>query len=136
MVANYGWVRSGKWTDVHRDIAAVVEAAGDVPVKVIFETSQLDESAIRRLVDICVEAGCAFVKTSTGFNGDGAKKEDVAAMLDQAAGRIAVKPSGGIRDAARASMFVEMGAERLGVNWTSCQAIVEGSPAGSDNSGY
>lgn len=33
MVQNVGWVREGKWEDVHADVQAVVKAAGSVPVK-------------------------------------------------------------------------------------------------------
>ena len=87
------------------------------------------------MVEVCIRAGADFVKTSTGFNGEGAKVEDVQTMLDTAAGRIKVKPSGGIRDQADAQRFVDMGVHRLGVGWTSCQTICEGSAAQS-NSGY
>ena len=128
MVANYGWAKSGRWDDVLADIAgvtAVTKPAG-VPLKVIFETAHLDSDAIRKLVEVCVEAGADFVKTSTGFNGDGATEEDVKLMLETAAGRIKVKPSGGIRDRERAEMFVAMGVHRLGVGWTSCEAICDG----------
>jgi deoxyribose-phosphate aldolase len=135
MVANYGWVRSGLWDDVKNDIAAVaaVTRPAGIPLKVIFETSCLDPEAIRRLVEVCIEAGADFVKTSTGFNGGGAKEDDVKRMLETAAGRIRVKPSGGIRDAARAQMFIDMGAHRLGVNWSSSVAICTGGKA--DDSG-
>ena len=44
-----------------------------------------------------------------------------------ARGRVAVKPSGGIRDRARAELFVEMGAKRLGNGYTSTVAICEGT---------
>lgn len=33
MVQNVGWVRDGRWHDVHADVQAVVKAAGSVPVK-------------------------------------------------------------------------------------------------------
>jgi len=125
MVANYGWVRSGLWEAVRSDIAAVTERTrpAGVPLKVIFETAQLDPAAIRQLVETCVEAQADFVKTSTGFNGEGAREADIQLMLETAANRIKVKPSGGIRDAERAKMFVDMGVHRLGVNWSSCGAI-------------
>jgi deoxyribose-phosphate aldolase len=74
------------------------------------------------------------VKTSTGFNGEGAKLEDVQLMLDTAAGRAKVKPSGGIRDATGAQQFIQMGASRLGVGWSSCATICEGGEAAG--SGY
>lgn len=136
MVANYGWARSGFWEDVHADIAgvtAVTNAAG-IPLKVIFETAQLDPETIRRLVEVSIESGADFVKTSTGFHGDGARESDVRQMLATAAGRIKVKASGGIRDATRARRFVEMGVHRLGVNWSACAAICsdDDSPAGDD----
>lgn len=137
MVANYGWAKSGNWDAVKADIAGVAsktKVAGIV-LKVIFEIAHLENDAIKQLVEICIEAGADYVKTSTGFNGEGAKEEHVKLMLDTAAGRIKVKPSGGIRDTARAQMFVDMGAHRLGVGWSSCEAICNGT-ATSATGGY
>lgn len=133
MVANYGWAKSGLWDEVKADIAAVsaVIKPADVPLKVIFETAQLDSETIKKLVEICIEAGADFVKTSTGFNGEGAKEEDIKLMLETAAGRIKVKASGGIRDKARAEMFIAMGVDRLGVNWTSSAVICTGQGTAS-----
>jgi deoxyribose-phosphate aldolase len=133
MVANYGLARSGLWDDLRADIAAVtcLTRPAGVPLKVIFETSQHDLPTIRRMVDICIEAGADFVKTSTGFHGEGATDEVVRTMLEAADGRIKVKPSGGIRDRARAEALLAMGAHRLGVGWTSCEAICAGGPAAS-----
>ncbi|MDQ8193879.1 deoxyribose-phosphate aldolase [Coraliomargarita sp. SDUM461004] len=137
MVANYGWIRSEKWKDVEADIVTVAQLtrSAGVPLKVIFETAHLSSEAIKRMVEVCVRAGADFVKTSTGFNGEGAKVEDVQIMLESAAGRIKVKPSGGIRDQSDALNFIKMGAHRLGVGWTSCQTICEGTKAQS-KSGY
>ncbi|HBT78152.1 MAG TPA: deoxyribose-phosphate aldolase [Planctomycetaceae bacterium] len=138
MVANYGWIRSGLWEDVRNDIKVVVDIAhkNGVLVKVIFETSQLTLDEIAKTTEIAIEAGADFVKTSTGFNGAGAKEEAVECMLKTAAGRIKVKPSGGIRDAQRARMFVDMGVGRLGVNGSSTPTICDGQTASSDKDGY
>ena len=57
-------------------------------------------------------------------------------MLETAKGRIKVKPSGGIRDAARAKMFVEMGVDRLGVNGSSTPAICDGESGNAAAGGY
>ena len=113
---------------VEEEIKAVVEEAHakGVIVKVIFETSQLDDAQIRKATEVCIAAGADFVKTSTGFNGGGATVEAVKAMLETAQGRIKVKPSGGIRNFETAKMYVDMGVDRLGIGYSSCKPIVEG----------
>ncbi|MDR1963451.1 MAG: deoxyribose-phosphate aldolase [Planctomycetaceae bacterium] len=145
MVANYGWIRSGLWDEVRDEIAAVVNVAHHnfqkhnfthVAVKVILETSQLTLEEITKATEICIEARADFVKTSTGFNGEGAKEEVVDCMLKTAAGRIKVKPSGGIRDNARAQMFVDMGVDRLGVNGSSTPTICGETGIKNEKDGY
>jgi len=128
MVMNYGAARGGAWDVVEAEIRAVVEEAHakDVIVKVIFETSQLDDAQIRKATEVSIAAGADFVKTSTGFNGSGATVEAVRAMLETAQGRIKVKPSGGIRNFETAKMYVDMGVDRLGIGYSSCKPIVEG----------
>lgn len=135
MVVNYGYAKSGLWDAVREDITKVV-AASTVPVKVIFESAMLDIPTVQKLVEICIEAGADFVKTSTGFNGGGASEDVVQAMLQTAAGRIKVKPSGGIRDRETAQKYVDMGVHRLGVGWTSCEAICNGQASSSNTTGY
>ena len=129
MVANYGFIRSGLWERVALDIKAVTEAAkpSGTLVKVIFETSQLTVNEIKKTTEICISAGADYVKTSTGFNGEGATVEGVQAMLDTSSGRIMVKASGGIRDRAKAKLFVDMGVHRLGNGYTSTVAICDGA---------
>ena len=131
MVMHYGAARGGNWDIVENEVRGVVEEAHkrNVGVKVIFETSQLNDAQIRRATEVCIQAGADFVKTSTGFNGTGATVETVKAMLETANGRCKVKPSGGIRDYKTAKMYVDMGASRLGVGYGSCKALVEGEKA-------
>jgi deoxyribose-phosphate aldolase len=136
MVSNYGFVRSGMWDEVTADIKAVTEVAKpkDVLVKVIFETSFLTLDQVKKTTECAIAGGADFVKTSTGFADGGATEEAVQMMLDTAAGRVKVKPSGGIRDRARAVMFVEMGAMRIGNGYTSTKAICDG-PDDEDTAG-
>jgi len=128
MVMNYGAARGGAWDVVENEIRGVVEEAHakNVNVKVIFETSQLTIDQIKTATEVAIKAGADFVKTSTGFNGAGATVEAVQAMLDTAKGRCKVKPSGGIRNYETAKMYVDMGADRLGIGYTSCKLICEG----------
>jgi deoxyribose-phosphate aldolase len=136
MVCNISWVRSGKWDQVRDDIAgvsALTRPAG-VPLKVIFETCLLRESEIETLVDIAVEAKADFVKTSTGFNGEGARDEHVRLMIQTARKRIQVKPSGGIRSPERARALIEMGATRLGVGYQAVPALCSGEQSAVEGS--
>ncbi|MEM7673694.1 MAG: deoxyribose-phosphate aldolase [Verrucomicrobiota bacterium] len=136
MVANIGWIRSHEWDSVTADIEAVVKVCkpAGVPLKVIFETSYLTEEEIAHATECSIQAGADFVKTSTGFGGEGATDRGVQIMLETAQGRCKVKPSGGIRDFERAKMLIDMGAHRLGVGYNSCRAIIEGGAA--EGSGY
>jgi deoxyribose-phosphate aldolase len=129
MVMNIGKLLSGDDEHVKNDIAAVVAVAKprNVLVKVILETCLLTPGQIANACELAIAAGADFVKTSTGFNGDGASVEAVQIMLDTVKGRAKVKPSGGIRDWDRAVMFAEMGVHRLGVG--AGPQILEGAPA-------
>ena len=130
MVMNIGKFLSGEHEYVRKDIETVVAVAKPkgVLVKVIQESCLLTLEQVAQACEIAVAAGADFVKTSTGFNGDGATVEQVATMLKACAGRAKVKPSGGIRDWDRAVMFLTMGANRLGVG--SADKILDGAPAG------
>jgi deoxyribose-phosphate aldolase len=132
MVLNIGWLKDGLFDQVQEDIAAVKQACGAVPLKVIFETCLLDEAQKIRACEICRELNVAFVKTSTGFSKSGATLEDVALMRKVVGAQIGVKASGGVRDYATAVAMIEAGATRLGTS--SGIAIVSGAPA--SGSGY
>lgn len=125
MMVNIGWVRSGKWDNLKVDIAAVsahTRPAG-VALKVIFETCFLTEQEIEKLVQVCVSAKADFIKTSTGFNGEGAQDDHIKLMVKTANHRIQVKPSGGIDTKERAQTLIDLGATRLGVSHSSVQAL-------------
>ncbi len=139
MVMNYSLAKSEEWDRVEDEISAVVKAAhkNSAIVKVIFETSMLNIDQIKKATEVAIAADADFVKTSTGFNGEGATIEGVKAMIDTADGRIKVKASGGIRNLSQAKMFIEMGASRLGVGYSSVKAICTGeSEKQNDNGTY
>lgn len=127
MVINYGYAKGGEWDKVQDEIHAVSEKVhkNHAIVKVIFETSQLTLQEIAEATRVSIAGGADFIKTSTGFNGEGATPEAVKVMLETAGGKIKVKPSGGIRDLEKAEMFVEMGVDRLGVGCNSTAKICE-----------
>ena len=132
MVLNIGWLKDGLFDEVRDDIAAVKDACGAVPLKVIFETCLLDDAQKTRAAEICRDLNVAFVKTSTGFSRSGATVEDVALMRKVVGTAVQVKASGGVRDYATAVAMIEAGATRLGTS--SGIAIVSGAQA--SGSGY
>ena len=132
MVLNIGWLKDGLFDEVRDDIAAVKDACGAVPLKVIFETCLLDDAQKTRAAEICRDLNVAFVKTSTGFSRSGATLEDVALMRKVVGQGVGVKASGGVRDYATAVAMIEAGATRLGTS--SGISIVSGAAA--SGSGY
>jgi deoxyribose-phosphate aldolase len=118
MVLNIGALKAGEYTLVRDDIAGVVEAgrAHGVPCKVILETAYLtDEEKVAACL-LAVEAGAAFVKTSTGFGPAGATTADVALMRAVVGPQVGVKAAGGIRSYETALAMIAAGANRLGTS--------------------
>ena len=119
-VMNFGALRSGDTRLAAADIAAVVRAAQHIPVKVILETGALNDDEKRLACRLAVDAGAAFVKTSTGFHASGgATVADVRLMRGAVGPDIGVKASGGIRTLADAQAMLAAGANRIGASATA-----------------
>jgi deoxyribose-phosphate aldolase len=130
MVVNVGAVKDGNWDLVFEDIKAVVDASGDVLVKVIIETCYLTDEEKVKTCELAVKAGADFVKTSTGFGTGGATKEDIALMRKTVGPNIGVKASGGVRTPEDLKNMVEAGATRIGTS--SGIKLVSGEAATTD----
>jgi deoxyribose-phosphate aldolase len=114
MVVNLGLVRAAEWLAVGDDIAAV-RAACPVLLKVILETGVLTDEEVVEACRTAEAAGADYVKTSTGFHpSGGASLHAVGLMAKTVGGRLGIKASGGIRDAATARAMLDAGATRLG----------------------
>jgi deoxyribose-phosphate aldolase len=142
MVLSVGDVLSQKTARACEDIEAVINAAQDIPVKVIIETAYLNKTQIQEMSRWCATLGAAFVKTSTGFASRGASVEDIqtiAATLKDTAGKQLpqIKASGGIRTLADVKAMVEAGAHRIGASATvSIMQEFMGKGATAPSSGY
>ncbi|MFA6800508.1 MAG: deoxyribose-phosphate aldolase [Acholeplasmataceae bacterium] len=116
MVINVSALKSKDYHIIHEEIKGVVEAAGDLVVKVILETCYLTDEEIVKACEIAVEEGASFVKTSTGFGTGGATVEHVKLMKDTVKDRAGVKASGGVRTYEQAIAMIEAGATRIGTS--------------------
>ncbi len=130
IVANYGWIRSGMWSEVESDIRAVAEVTHKYGalLKVIFETDALTLDEIAKATDVACIAGADFVKTSTGFftggKSDGATPEIIRVMMEAAKGRCKVKGSGGIRTRERFLELIDLGIDRMGIGYRSTPVVL------------
>jgi len=114
VVINLGWLKSGQTDAVHREMATICEETGQT-VKAILETALLTPDEIALAAEICMDAGAAFLKTSTGWHG-GATVEVVNQLRQISQGGVGIKASGGIGTAAQAVALVQAGATRLGTS--------------------
>ena len=116
MVINIGWAKDGRWDDLLSEIQAVKAACGGRILKVILECCLLTEEEKIRLCEVVTESGADFIKTSTGFGGGGATREDVALMAAHVGPGVAIKAAGGIATLQDAEDFIALGASRLGTS--------------------
>lgn len=129
MVMNIGAMKSRDYGCVLEDIQSVVEAARDIPVKVILETGGLTMEEKIIGCTLSKVGGAAFVKTSTGFGPGGATAEDIALMRRIVGPEMGVKASGGVRTTEDAKKMIAAGATRLGAS--ASVGIVTGAKTGA-----
>jgi deoxyribose-phosphate aldolase len=95
----------------------------DVVIKVIIESAYLltlgeerGETAIATACRAICQAGCDFVKTSTGFHPAGGASVKAVALMKKYGEGLRIKAAGGIRDLATAQAMLAAGADRLGMS--------------------
>ena len=121
MVINIGALLDDDYATVEREVASVVGLAhaNEALVKVILETSYLDDTHKAIAARIAAASGADFVKTSTGFAPEGATVEDVRLLKQIVGEHVGVKAAGGIRTLDEALALISAGADRLGTSSTA-----------------
>ena len=116
MVINIGWVKDKKWEDLLSEIKAVKEACHGKLLKVIIETCFLTDEEKVKMCEVVTASGADYIKTSTGFGGGGATREDVALFAKHIGPNVKIKAAGGIANIQDAEDFINLGASRLGTS--------------------
>lgn len=116
MVLNIAALIEGNTELVYNDIKAVVDASGDVLVKVIIETCLLTDTQKVMACELVIKAGADFIKTSTGFSTGGATKADIELFKANVADNCLIKASGGVRNLDDAKTMIQAGANRIGTS--------------------
>lgn len=116
MVINVGMLKEKRYNDVLAEIKAVRNVCAGRILKVIIETCLLTEEEKIRMCRIVSESGADFIKTSTGFAGGGATREDIKLFSENIEPHLKMKAAGGIRSISDAEDFIKLGASRLGTS--------------------
>ena len=116
MVINIGWVKDGLYDKVLSEIRDVKGHCRGKLLKVIIETCLLTDAEKIELCRVVSESGADYIKTSTGFGGGGATREDVALFKKHVAPHVKIKAAGGSADLNDAKDFIALGADRLGTS--------------------
>ena len=116
MVINLGWVKEGQYDKILQEINSVkISCHGNI-LKVIIETCLLTDEEKIKLCEVVSASHADYIKTSTGFGGGGATREDVALFKAHVAPHVKIKAAGGIANLDDARDFVALGADRLGTS--------------------
>ena len=116
MVINLGWVKEGQYDKILQEINSVkISCHGNI-LKVIIETCLLTDEEKIKLCEVVSNSHADYIKTSTGFAGGGATREDVALMAAHMTNGKKIKAAGGIASLQDAEDFLKLGADRLGTS--------------------
>ena len=111
MVINVGWAKEGKWDALLEEIKAVKAACKGRLLKVIIECCLLTDEEKIKMCEVVTNSGADYIKTSTGFGGGGATREDVALFAKYVGPGVKIKA-----DLKDAEDFINLGASRLGTS--------------------
>ena len=116
MVANVGFFKDGRDSEVGNEIAQIIKIADGLVVKVIIESCCLEKKELIRIGQLVASSGAQFVKTSSGFNTAGGTLEEVRLLHETVPAPTQVKISGlgGGLTFEQAIEFIDAGASRIG----------------------
>lgn len=139
IVINYSALREGRTQEVLAELLTLTKRAhqqGQL-IKVITENCFLNQEQMLTALRLCEEAGCDFIKTSTGFGTSGAKLEQIQLWAANRKTGIKLKAAGGIKTLNDASVMIKAGAARLGTsNAGAIMAEFRGQAPSAAKAGY
>jgi len=118
IVMNYSALREGRTQEILAELHTLTKRAhqqGQL-IKVITENCFLNQEQMLTALALCEEAGCDFIKTSTGFGSSGAKLEQIQLWAAHRRTGIQLKAAGGIKTLSDAVTMLKAGAARLGTS--------------------
>ena len=123
MAINLVAMKSGRYADVQKEVAAVRRLASGLVLKATLECCYLNDAEKLRAARLVLDAGADVVKTHTGFGKEGVRLHDVQLLRRALGPSVEIEAAGGI---ARFKPFRDMlgaGATRVGVE--SAVAVIQ-----------
>ena len=118
VVINLSDLTDEKNSQIKDELQSLTELAhnNNKIIKIIIESSLISEQQLKNICTICSEIKPDFVKTSTGFNGEGASVSGIKLLKNLLSSEIGIKASGGIRSVSFAIDLINSGATRIGTS--------------------
>lgn len=116
MVINIAALKNEDYDYVKNEIEEIRDSLGGKVLKIIIETCLLTDKEIIKMTEICNDTFVNFIKTSTGFDKEGATIHVVELINANKSEVLEIKASGGIKDIKTAEAMIKAGATRLGTS--------------------
>lgn len=116
MVINLTDVKEKQFKKIENEIRLIKSVCCDKILKVIVETCLLNDEEKIKLCKVVSSSGADYIKTSTGFAGEGANLSDIILFKNNVSPEVKIKAAGGIKDFSDAESFIKAGADRLGTS--------------------
>lgn len=115
LVLSLEQVKNSSSRAVLREIHDVVEAADERPVCVTFESAALSPTERLQFIELVADSGLKAIATGTDFWPDSrVRADDIKALRDALAPKLAIKAVGNIRTLEAARALIAAGAARIG----------------------
>ena len=116
MVINVGTLKDKDYDFIKKEIEEVRDSIDGKVLKVIIETSLLEDDEIIKMTEICNETFANFIKTNTGFGARGVSLHDVELINKHKDELLEIKASGGIKTFKQMDELIKAGATRIGTS--------------------
>lgn len=111
-----GHLKDRRYDEILSELTRQKALCGDRILKVIIETCLLTADEKIKMCELVSASGADFIKTSTGFAGGGATREDIRLFKAHLSPGVRIKAAGGIATLKDAEDMLLLGADRLGTS--------------------
>lgn len=116
MMININALKNKDYEYIKNEIEMIRDSIDGKVLKVIIETCLLTDDEIIKMTEICNDTFVNFIKTSTGFDKNGADIKQVKLINQHKSDVLEIKASGGITSLDDILSFIDEGVTRIGTS--------------------